>query len=144
MLFAESICRGAEQICFSQISYLSLGSMNFSSSSWIGAANRIQVLFISVDGVEFLHRETFTAPAYQEPEAAGEYEELEEAVEDGNLRSMLIFPTGVQMVGTFPYPMAVQGEINNHAQYCGQKAGCANPWIDNMGNPVPGHMACEE
>ena len=47
-----------------------------------------------MDAVEFLHREAFTAPADEEPEAAGEYEELEEAVEDGNLRAMLIFPTG--------------------------------------------------
>lgn len=119
MLFAESICRGAEQICFSQISYLSLGSMNFSSSSWIGAANRIQVLFISVDGVEFFHREAFAAPADEEPEAAGEYEELEEAVEDGNLGSVLVLPAWVQVISTFPYPPAVQCEINNHSQYCG-------------------------
>lgn len=97
-----------------------------------------------MDAVEFFHREAFAAPADEKPEAAGEYEELEEAVEDGNLSSVLVFPAWVQMVGTFPYPMAVQGEINNHAQYCGQKAGCANPWIDNMGNPVPGHVACEE
>ncbi len=60
-----------------------------------------------MDAVELLHREAFTAPADEEPEAAGEYEELEEAVEDGNLRAMLIFPTGGQMVGTFPYPSAV-------------------------------------
>lgn len=49
-----------------------------------------------MDAVEFLHREAFTAPADEEPEAAGEYEELEEAVEDGNLRAMLIFPTGAR------------------------------------------------
>ena len=97
-----------------------------------------------MDGIEFLHRETFTAPAYQEPEAADEDQELEEAVEDGNLGSVLVFPACVQMVGALPDPSAVQGEINNHSQYGDEKAGCSNPWIDNLGDPVPGHMAGEE
>ena len=72
-----------------------------------------------MDAVEFFHREAFAAPADEEPEAAGEYEELEEAVEDGNLGSVLVFPAWVQVIGTFPYPSAVQCEINNHFQYCG-------------------------
>lgn len=69
--------------------------------------------------VEFFHREAFAAPADEEPEAAGEYEELEEAVEDGDLGSVLVFPAWVQVISTLPYPPAVQREINQHSQYCG-------------------------
>lgn len=72
-----------------------------------------------MDAVEFLHREAFTAPADEEPEAAGEYEELEEVVEDGNLSSVLVFPAWVQVISTLPYPPEVQREINQHSQYCG-------------------------
>lgn len=97
-----------------------------------------------MDGIEFLHREAFTAPAYQEPEAADENQELEEAVEDGNLRAMLIFPSGIQVVGTLPDPSTVKGEIDNHTQHGGQKSGGAYPWINNVGNPVHGHVAGEE
>ena len=72
-----------------------------------------------MNAVEFLHREAFAAPADEEPEAAGEYEELEEVVEDGNLSSVLVFPAWVQVISTLPYPLAVQREINQHSQYCG-------------------------
>ena len=73
----------------------------------IGTCNRIQVLLISINAVELLHREAFAAPADEEPEATGEYEELEEAVEDGNLGSVLVFPAWIQVISTLPYPPAV-------------------------------------
>mgnify|MGYP000517859516 CR=1 FL=1 len=65
-----------------------------------------------MDAVEFFHREAFAAPADEEPEAAGEYEKLEKAVEDGDLGSVLVFPAWVQVISTLPYPPAVQCEIN--------------------------------
>ena len=72
-----------------------------------------------MDAVEFFHREAVAAPADEEPETAGENQELEEAVEDGDLGSVLVFLAWVQVISTFPYPPAVQCEINNHFQYCG-------------------------
>ena len=72
-----------------------------------------------MDAVEFFHREAFAAPADEEPEAAGEYEELEEAVEDGDLGSVLGFRAWVKVISSLPYTPAVQREINQHSQYCG-------------------------
>lgn len=144
MLFEESMCRCAERTCFSQISCLSPGAAITSSSSWIGIRNRIQILFIGVNAVEFLHWEAFTAPADEKPYAADEDQELENAVENGNLRTVLIFPAGIQMVGTVPYPSAVQGKINNHAQRNGDKTGPPDAGVNDMGNPIHGHVAGKE